>query len=129
VLCTRGKNQKRVWNYFIRHAQLTILAKKYLTKFFVFLVIDQRAQGCLQCMSICLQRCKDALLELHGIKPQNETRVINLKSCPRCAEQIHHIYSVAQSTDLSRFVKIDVFYQNYKTPVEYDDDYFTSKIK
>ena len=82
--------KKRIWNYLIRHTQLTFLAKK---------LSDQtlRAYGNWKRSSKMPARyvhlsgkdIEDAILELHGIKNEDENHmtVAKLIPCPRCTQQ------------------------------------------
>ena len=82
--------KKRIWNYLIRHTQLTLLAKK---------LSDQtlRAYGNWKRSSKMPARyvhlsgkdIENAILELHGLKNEDENHmaVVKLISCLRCTKQ------------------------------------------
>ncbi|MDH3657171.1 MAG: site-specific integrase [Nitrosopumilus sp.] len=81
--------KKRVWNYLIRHTQLTMLAKKLSDQ--TLCVFGNWSKGSrmpARYVHLSGKDVEDALLELHGIKPKNENETnVKLKTCPRCAEQ------------------------------------------
>ena len=81
--------KKRVWNYLIRHTQLTMLAKKLSDQ--TLCVFGNWSKGSrmpARYVHLSGKDVEDALLELHGIKPKDENETtVKLKTCPRCAEQ------------------------------------------
>ena len=81
--------KKRVWNYLIRHTQLTMLAKKLSDQ--TLCVFGNWSKGSrmpARYVHLSGKDVENALLELHGIRPKNEIEtVVSLKVCPRCAEQ------------------------------------------
>ena len=81
--------KKRVWNYLIRHTQLTMLAKKLSDQ--TLCVFGNWSKGSrmpARYVHLSGKDVEDALLELHGIKPKDEKETtVKLKACPRCAEQ------------------------------------------
>ncbi|MDH3313772.1 MAG: site-specific integrase [Nitrosopumilus sp.] len=84
-----AKIKKRVWNYLIRHTQLTMLAKKLSDQ--TLCVFGNWSKGSrmpARYVHLSGKDVEDALLELHGIKSKDENETaIKLKACPRCAEQ------------------------------------------
>ncbi|MDH3779635.1 MAG: site-specific integrase, partial [Nitrosopumilus sp.] len=84
-----AKIKKRVWNYLIRHTQLTMLAKKLSDQ--TLCVFGNWSKGSrmpARYVHLSGKDVEDALLELHGIKSRDENETtVKLKTCPRCAEQ------------------------------------------
>ena len=81
--------KKRVWNYLIRHTQLTLLAKKLSDQTLcVFGNWSKGSKMLARYVHLSGKDVENALLELHGIKPQSKDDTsITFKDCPRCANQ------------------------------------------
>lgn len=81
--------KKRVWNYLIRHTQLTLLAKKISDQ--TLCVFGNWSKGSkmpARYVHLSGKDVEDALLELHGIKTENNGKTtVQLKTCSRCMEQ------------------------------------------
>ena len=88
--CTsKAQIKKRVWNYLLRHSQLTMLAKKLSDQ--TLRVYGNWSPGSdmvKKYVHLSGKDAEDAILQLHGIKIREEnTNVIQLKPCHRCNEE------------------------------------------
>ncbi len=86
---TDAQIKKRVWNYLIRHTQLTMLAKKLSDQ--TLCVFGNWSKGSkmpARYVHLSGKDVENALLELHGIKNEDENKTkVMFRDCPRCAEK------------------------------------------
>ena len=78
--------KKRVWNYLMRHSQLTHLAKKLSDQTLrVYGNWKPGSKMTARYVHLSGKDAENAILELHGIKPKDDSNAVaQLKKCPRC---------------------------------------------
>ena len=78
--------KKRVWNYLMRHSQLTHLAKKLSDQTLrVYGNWKPGSKMTARYVHLSGKDAENAILELHGIKQKDDSNAIaQLRKCPRC---------------------------------------------